>query len=90
MSQSNVYIQLGHGKNSHFLSINNIVANLGTQMCKKLLAIHCLTGCDTTNAMYKIGKKTAFDVLYKNIDDFKDLENLPFLSQDKALEVSTK
>ena len=77
MSLTNIYIQLGHDKNSHFLSINNIVENLGADMCKKLLVIHCLTGCDTTNAMYKIGKKIAFDVLYKNIDSLNDLGNLP-------------
>lgn len=90
MSRSNIYMQLGHGKNSRFLSINNIVENLGTEVCEKLLTIHCLTGCDTTNAIYKIGKKTAFDALYKNINNLKDLENLPFLSEEKALEVSTK
>lgn len=90
ITQSNLFIQLGHGKTTHFLSINDIVGNLGKEICKKLLAIHCLTGCDTTNAMYKVGKKTAFDVLCKNINNLADLENLPFLSEGKAMEVGVK
>lgn len=66
------------------------MANLGEEICKKLLSTHCLTGCDITNAMYKIGKKTAFDVLFKNINNLKNLENLPFLSEDEAMELGVK
>ena len=90
MFQSNIFIQLGHSKNIHFLSINNIVANLGEEICKKLLPIHCLTGVTQLMPCIKLGKKTAFDVLYKNLNNLKDLENLPFLSEDKAMELGVK
>jgi len=88
MAKCNVFLQFGQSKNKHFLFINNIASNLGEDVCKKLLSIHCLTGCDTTCALFKIGKKTAFDILYKNIDALKGLENLPFLPEDEAINLS--
>lgn len=57
MAKCNVFLQFGQSKNKHFLSINNIVTNLGEEVCKKLLSIHCLTGCDKTCSLFKIDKK---------------------------------
>lgn len=57
---------------------------------KNLLAIHCLTGSDTTSALYKIGKKTAFDTLQKNIGALSQLEQIPMLSEDDTIKVSSK
>lgn len=88
MNGHNVFMQLGHSKNTHFVNVSEIVANIGQKVCIKLLAAHCLTGCDTTNALYKIGKKTAFDVLYKHVDNLEDLERLPELSEENAVNVS--
>ena len=55
-----------------------------------MLAIHCLIGCDTTNVLYRIGKRTAVDVLLKNIDELNYFSNLPSLSTEDALQIASK
>ena len=57
LKKNQIYVQLGHGPKSRCVNINIAVDNLGQKICSCLLAIHCLTGCDTTSAFYKIGKK---------------------------------
>lgn len=85
---AHLFIQLGHSKNKRYIAIHDIARKLGPLICKSLLAIHCLTGCDTTSAFYKIGKKTAFDMLLKNINDLTEIGNIPNLSEEEALKVS--
>lgn len=85
-----LFMELGHLKDKRFLSIQDIVESLGETVSKNILAIHCLTGCDTTSAFFKIGKKTAFDVLVKNTEILKELYNLPFLPDSEAVNLSTK
>lgn len=63
---------------------------LDDTICKCLPSLHVLTGCDTTNALFKIGKKTAFDILLKNSGTFKDLEELPNVSTTEAIKIATK
>ena len=43
------------------------VHNLGTQ-ANSLLAVHCLTGCDTTSQFFGIGKSKAVQVLRSGIE----------------------
>lgn len=83
-------IELGHGAKRRYVPINMVVETLGKELCSCFLSIHCLTGCDTTSAFYKVGKKTAFDILKKNLPILKDFKILPLLSEDKALELATK
>lgn len=90
LNKTNLFMQLGHGSYRRFLSINKVVQSLGTTFCSCLLALHCLTGCDTTSGFFKIGKKSAFDVLKKNINVLQKLSNLPLLSNENALEIATK
>jgi hypothetical protein len=56
-----LFMELGHGNKKRVISISEIVQTLGNQICKCLPAMHVLTGCDTTNALFKIGKKTAYE-----------------------------
>lgn len=37
MDKCNVFLQFGQSKNRHFLSINDIVTNLGDEICKKII-----------------------------------------------------
>ncbi len=46
-----------------FVAIHTIAANLGPELCPALLAFHALTGCDSTSALYRMGKKKAWNVL---------------------------
>ncbi|CAG9760430.1 unnamed protein product [Ceutorhynchus assimilis] len=81
---------LGHSKNKRYIAIHDIAKKLGPLVCGNLLAIHCLTGCDTTSAFYKIGKRTAFDMLTRNINVLAEIGNLPNLSEEEAIELSTR
>lgn len=90
LKETNLFMQLGHGNNKRYLSIEKIVQSLGSTICSCLLALHCFTGCDTTSSFFKVGKKSAFDVLKKNIVDLKKLSQLPLLSHDEALEIVTR
>lgn len=85
-----LYMLLGHYKNKRVISVGEIVQNLGKKICSCLLSVHCLTGCDTTNAFFKIGKKTAFEVLKKNIDFLEPLSKLPLLPQTDGLQMATQ
>lgn len=90
LKNTDIYMRLGHGLNSRFASINQIVTRLGTGISSCLLGIHALTGCDTTNALFKIGKTPAFDVLSSNIATVKDISKLVQLPQKEALELATR
>lgn len=48
-----------------FIPIHIICKELGSSICLALPIIHALTGCDTTSAFYRIGKKTALNVAQK-------------------------
>jgi hypothetical protein len=45
---------------SKLVSIRNVQKNIGCTAVKELLVVHALTGCDTTSALFGIGKPTAF------------------------------
>lgn len=88
LNKCKVFMQLGHSHNQRIVAIRDIVDKIGTTVSQNLLAIHSLTGCDTTSAFYKIGKKTAFDILMKNAANLKDLQELPNLPFDRAQEIA--
>lgn len=52
--------------------------------------MHVLIGCDTTNALFKIGKKTAYDILVKNLGTLKNLAKLNSVSTPEAVNIATK
>lgn len=53
-----------------FVPIHSIAKVLGKHVCDGLLAFHALTGCDTTSSFFKIEKKSAWQIYFKNIKDF--------------------
>ena len=63
-----LYIKLVGG----FVSLTKIAESLGVTSSKALLALHALTGCDTTGKFVGIGKGTWVKrfVLAKHIEDF--------------------
>ena len=46
----------------HAIAIDAAQQALG-DVCKSLLFVHAMTGCDTTSAMFGVGKTQAFNVL---------------------------
>ncbi len=69
-----------------FIPIHSIANRLGDKVCSCLPAVHSLTGSDTTNGMYKIGKRTAFKKLSEHTDEVELLSEFGVsLSQDTAV-----
>ena len=64
--------------NTHrFVPVHEIVKHHGENMMKILPHIHALSGCDSTSALFHIGKKTAFKiVLSHGPDNFSNLSSL--------------
>jgi len=73
-----VYMHAGHsGKfvsKERFIPVHHISTKLGKAACKSLPAVHALSGCDTTSALYRLGKRTAYSALTKNSDALQGLE----------------
>lgn len=88
--QCSLYMELGHGNKKKIISISDIVQRLDDQVCKCLLPLHVITGCDTTNSFFKIGKKTAFDVFMKNPKSFGELEKLGTAPIAESFDIGTK
>ncbi|CAG9770134.1 unnamed protein product [Ceutorhynchus assimilis] len=83
LNSCKIFMGKGHSITStnkkRFIPVHLLAEVLGKSICGGLPAFHALTGCDTTNAFFKIGKKSAWQLFHrKNIDlqDFgKIIEN---------------
>jgi hypothetical protein len=72
-----IYIEAGHQTktaNRHrFIPVHLIANNLEKSFCSCLPAMHAMTGCHTCNAIYKVGKRTAFTKLSQNVQNLQQL-----------------
>ena len=84
-----VYMHAGHaGKiisRERYVPIHTISQHIGTEVSRCLPAVHALTGCDTTSALFKIGKQTAYTKLIKHEETLRGLAALGDLSSDDTL-----
>ena len=71
-----------------YLLVHDICHIQGPLVCKLLLAVHALTGCETTSSPFRIGKKTVLKTLKVNIDEFADLNKLCLLDSETSIDVS--
>lgn len=85
-----LFIELGHASTRRIISVSKVVQSLGKKLSQCLLPLHALTGCDTTSAFFKIGKKTAFDIARKNVDVFKELSKIHDSSAADVTKISTE
>jgi len=70
-----VYMHAGYsGKCVTREPYHHISTKLGIAVCKCLPAMHALSGCDTTSALYKLGKRTAYSTLTNNVEALQKLE----------------
>ena len=71
-----------------------MVEVLGADVCKSLIGLHVYSGCDSTSAFYRKGKKKAYDVMKSDPKFIKCFGNLgksftPSLELVEALEEFT-
>ena len=58
MDDQNMFLmQPQPGKPSKIIDLKKLKSDLGQDICDVLLPLHAVTGCDTTSAIFKIGKK---------------------------------
>ena len=73
-----VYMHVGHSEKfvskERFIPVHHISTKLGKAACKSLPAVYALSGCDTTSALYRLGKRTAYSALTKIADALQGLE----------------
>jgi len=60
--------------NERYIPIHQLADKIGQKVCACLPAMHALTGCDSTIALFRIGKRTAYSTLVKNTDNVSGLE----------------
>ncbi len=72
-----VYMHAGHsGKavtRERYIPVHEIAKSLDDKVCLCLPAIHALTGCDSTSALFRVGKRTAYTKLVENVDAIQEL-----------------
>ena len=52
-----ILVQPQPGKPAQFVTIQKMKRDLGPEVCDVLLVLHAMTGCDTTSAPFRKGKK---------------------------------
>ncbi|CAG9760708.1 unnamed protein product [Ceutorhynchus assimilis] len=74
LNASEIYIEKGHNTTStnkkRFVPIHLIAQNLQKPISDGLPAFHAITGCDTTNSFFKIRKKSAWQIYFRNHQQF--------------------
>ena len=61
-----LWFKTGVKDRPRFIPVHDVSTNLGPEICSALPAFHALTGCDSTSAFLRIGKKKAWKVLTKS------------------------
>jgi hypothetical protein len=73
-----------------YIPVHDLCKSLSAVQCRILPAAHALTGCDTTSAMFGIGKKLVYKLLKESPDEFKDLCKLGDSDVETAVDASRK
>ncbi|CAG2224249.1 unnamed protein product [Mytilus edulis] len=58
-----------------YIPIRELSKSLSPLLANILPAVHALTGCDTTSAIFGFGKKTVFKLIRKSPSKFTNLQN---------------
>ena len=61
--QCNLYVEIGTKEKKRILAIVKIHASLGEGMSSALLALHAVSGCDSTSAFFGVGKQKAYKIV---------------------------
>ena len=69
-----------------FLPVHDVCQNLSNRVLKAIPAFHALTGCDTTSALFGIGKKKPWNVFIRSA---VHQESLTILGQKPEVDEDT-
>ena len=65
-----------HVEMKRYIPVHIIFSCLTQAQCYLLLAVYCLTGCDTCNALLGIGKKSVFKLILQSTLEFQGLNEI--------------
>lgn len=65
-----------HVDMKRFIPVHELFCKLTKEQQSILISAYCLTGCDTCNAFFGIGKKSVYKVVMQNADNFQMLSEL--------------
>ena len=86
MLGTSVYMYTGHNTTTRdrrrYIPVCSIADRVGKDLCQNLPAAHALTGCDTTNSFFKIGKRIAYSKLIEHVKARPDIFKKFGLSDD--------
>ena len=88
-----LWIEFGHGKSIRWLSVHDLVKNLGPEKSIGILFFHAFTGCDVVSAFRGKGKKTAWqtwEVLPEVTHVVQKLSQYPPVMDDADLSMLEK
>ncbi|CAC5394474.1 unnamed protein product [Mytilus coruscus] len=71
-----------------YIPIHELNKSLSPLLAKILPAVHALTGCDTTSAIFGFGKKTVFKLIRKSPSKFTNLQNFDKIDFSTSLSVA--
>ncbi len=71
-----LFMKTGVKDKTRFIPIHDICNSMDDQVCRLLLPIHSLTGCDSTSAVARIGKVKPWNLLVKSPAKFIGLNAL--------------
>jgi len=87
LSVSQLWIHFGVGRSTRCTAVHEVSNCLGPVKCSVLPVFHALTGCDTTSAFYKKGKKTAW-LTWKAYPDLTEaMHNLSQVTADVSAQI---
>lgn len=92
-NHSEIFMETGHRNmttnKKRFIPIHVISKNIGKLACEGLPSFHSLTGCDTTSSLFKIGKKQAWEIYYKNCDSL-NLHKFAKMGPEEGIQFARK
>jgi hypothetical protein len=82
----------GKNKGPKIISIRSVHEKLGASVVGQLLVIHALSGCDTTSALYGLGKVSVFKKITSTakLMEFVDIVGCPTASQSDVAAAGCK
>ena len=73
-----------------YIPVHDLCSSLSSITCEILPAVHALTGCDTTSAIFGIGKQSVFKLINSSSAELSDLSQLKDPDLESSICVARK
>ena len=73
-----------------YIPVHDLCSSLSSIICEILPAVHALTGCDTTSAIFGIGKQSVFKLINSSSAELSDLSQLKDPDLESSICVARK